>query len=125
MCDAVMNVDVLQSRLQAWAAWLTSGGSAHGYPTKNVLHSSWLPPAPGSTPDMAQRVAGASAMEQRLHHIISTALSVRAQNTLVVVYVMRAPPAECVQLLGCEAATVRARVREAKALISRQLQATA
>lgn len=90
MADATMDVDVLQGRLQAWAAWLTGGGSGVGYPTKSVLHSSWLPPTAGLTPTMVAGTGDGGRRERALHHVISTALSVRLQNTLVVVYVMRA-----------------------------------
>ncbi len=112
-----MNVDVLQQRLQAWAAWLTGGGSGDGYPTKSVLHSSWLPPTPGMTPTMKTSTGSAGRQEREMHAIIS-ALSVRLQNTLVAVYVMRASAAEQVVLLECQASTVRARVGEAKRLIA-------
>lgn len=121
MPDAVMDVDVLHGRLQAWATWLTAGGRGEGYPTKSVLHSSWLPPAPGMTPTMRTSVGDGGRRERALHQVISQALSVRLQNTLVVVYVMRASAAEQATLLDCQESTVRARVREAKALIARAL----
>ena len=117
----MLTVDVLQARLYAWAAWLTGGGSGSGYPTKNVLHESWMPPAPGQTPTMTS--GGASTRQEReLHGIITTALSLRLQNTLVVVYVMRAKADEQVLRLDCQASTVRARISEAKAIISLALQ---
>ena len=118
MRDAAMDVDVLHQRLLAWAAWLTGGGSGAGYPTKSVLHSSWLPPAPGSTPTMKTTPAGSTAPQRELHAIISQALSVRLQNTLAVVYLMRASAEEQAALLECQPSTVRARVGEAKRLIA-------
>jgi hypothetical protein len=121
MREATMDVDVLHGRLQAWATWLTGGGSGDGYPTKSVLHSSWLPPTPGMTPTMATSTGDGNRRERALHHVISTALSVRLQNTLVVVYVMRCTEAERVALLECQESTVRARVREAKMLIGRAM----
>ena len=121
MREATMDVDVLHGRLQAWATWLTGGGSGVGYPSKSVLHSSWLPPTPGQTPTMVTSTGDGGRRERELHQIISTALSVRLQNTLVVVYVMRASAAEQASRLECQEATVRARVREAKALIGRAL----
>lgn len=119
--EAAVGADVMQGRLVAWAAWLTSGGSGEGYPTKSVLHSSWLPPTPGQTPTMASSTGSTGRRERALHQMISAELSVRLQNTLVVVYVMRASPAEQVVLLECQASTVRARVSEAKALLARAL----
>ena len=121
MREATMEVDPMQGRLVAWAAWLTSGGSGEGYPTKSVLHSSWLPPTPGQTPTMVSSTGTTGRRERALHQMISAELSVRLQNTLVVVYVMRASPAEQVVLLECLASTVRARVSEAKALLARAL----
>ena len=123
MREAVIDVDVLHQRLLAWAAWLTGGGSGVGYPTKSVLHSSWLPPAPGSVPAMRTSAAGSTTRERELHAVIRQALSVRLQNTLVVVYLMRASAGEQATLLECEASTVRARVREAKRLIGMALAA--
>lgn len=120
MRDAVMDVDVLQQRLQAWAAWLTGGGSGAGYPTKSVLHSSWLPPTPGMTPTMKASTGGAGQQERQMHRIVS-GLSVRLQNTLVAVYVMRASAGEQAVLLDCQQSTVRARVAEAKRLIAQAL----
>ena len=121
MVDQMNSADVLQTRLYAWAAWLTGGGSGAGYPTKNVLHESWMPPTPGQTPTMT--TGGASTRQEReLHSIIATALSLRLQNTLVVVYVMRAKADEQVMRLDCQASTVRARISEAKSIISQALQ---
>ena len=121
MRDAAMDVDVLHDRLQAWATWLTAGGSGDGYPTKSVLHSSWLPPTPGMTPTMATSTGDGGRCERALHTLIGTVLSVRLQNTLVAVYVMRCTEAERVALLRCQESTVRARVREAKLLIARAM----
>ena len=121
MRDATITVDVIQNRLQAWAAWLTGGGSGAGYPTKSVLHESWLPPTPGQTPSMRTDGGGSTRQERELHAIIASALSVRLQNTLVVVYVMRAKPDEQVMRLDCQQSTVRARVSEAKAIIGKAL----
>jgi len=121
MREATIDVDVLHRRLQAWATWLTAGGNADGYPTKSVLHSSWMPPAPGMSPVMATTAAHGNRQERQLHGLISNALCVRLQNTLVVVYVMRASAAEQARLLDCQQSTVRARVREAKSLIARAL----
>ena len=116
--------DALQQRLLSWAAWLTSGGSSVGYPTKSVLHESWLPPTAGATPTMVVAPASSNAPHRELHAIIE-ALSLKLQNTLVVVYLMRAKPAEQVALLECQASTVRARVTEAKRLIGMALNGRA
>ena len=36
----------LERRLVEWGQWATSGQRGSGYPTKSVLHESWLPPDP-------------------------------------------------------------------------------
>jgi DNA-directed RNA polymerase specialized sigma24 family protein len=82
----------------------------------NVLHKSWLPPAPGRAPSM--RVASGSDVLHRLLHARIALLSLRLQNTLVLVYVMRLPAAEQANRLGCAEATVRGRVLEAKRLLT-------
>ena len=117
----MLTMDAMQARLYAWAAWLTGAGSGAGYPTKSVLHESWLPPTPGQTPTMT--TGNASTLQEReLHGIITTSLSLRLQNTLVVVYVMRAKPDEQVLRLECQSSTVRSRISEAKAIIGKALQ---
>lgn len=114
---AATSHDVINSRLQAWAAWLTSSGSGAGFPTKSVLHESWLPPTPGQTPTMTTSTGGAGRQERALHMLIK-GFSMRLQNTLVVVYVMRAKPSEQARLLECQESTVRARLAEARQLIA-------
>ena len=121
MDDARATIDVMQYRLLAWAAWLKGGSTAAGYPTKNVLHQSWMPPAPGQTPSMRATGGGSTAQERAMHGIIGT-LSLRLQNTLVVVYVMRASSDEQVRLLECQASTVRARIGEAKSLLAQLMR---
>jgi|GEM_PF-1497778 len=122
MRDSMTEVDVLHERLQAWAAWLTAGTSGAGYPTKSVLHSSWLPPTPGSTPTMRTTPTSSTKQQRELHAVIQT-LCLRLQNTLVVVYLMRVSPAVQATLLDCQPSTVRARVAEAKQLIANELNA--
>lgn len=115
--ETMPTIDVMERRLLAWAAWLTGGRSSAGYPTKNVLHQSWLPPAAGQLPAMVSVQAQPTAQERQVHAALGQ-LSVRLQNTVVVVYVMRAAPDEQARLLECQASTVRARVGEAKAALS-------
>ena len=117
-------VDVMEQRLLAWAAWLKGGRTSAGYPTKSVLHQSWMPPAPGQTPTLRSVPSGSDAQQQQTHLDIQ-ALSVRLQNTLVVVYLDRAKPDEQVYRLDCQASTVRARVLEAKRLLARMADARA
>lgn len=120
MRDAT-TVDVMEQRLLAWAAWLKGGRDSAGYPTKSVLHQSWMPPAPGQTPTMRSAPGGSDALQRQTHDDIQ-ALSVRLQNTLVVVYLDRATVSEQVYRLDCQPSTVRARVVEAKRLLARMAE---
>lgn len=112
-----LNVDPMHARLLAWAVWLTGGASGAGYPTKSVLHESWLPPQQGQLPTMRSGGGTSTAMERALDRDIRS-LSVRLQNTLVVVYLMRAQVDEQVRVLECQPSTVRARLREAGRLLA-------
>lgn len=114
--------DVMQHRLIAWAAWLTTAGNGAGYPTKSVLHDSWLPPSPGQVITMRACAAGNNHQERRIDTAIRQ-LSGRLQDTLAVVYLMRAKPAEQAQRLDCQDSTVRARVAQAKQQLSLMLDA--
>lgn len=125
LCQGSLVVDPVHHRLQAWAAWLTGGAAGLGYPTKSVLHHSWMPPAPGQAPTMRTAAGdGGAALARSLHRDILS-LSLRLQNTLVVVYLMRAKPAEQVRLLECQASTVRARLTEARRLLAGMADARA
>jgi DNA-directed RNA polymerase specialized sigma24 family protein len=107
--------DAMEARLREWATWLACGTSA-GFPVTNVLHQSWLPPAPGQLPTM--QTGGRSTRRERAMHAAVLSLSRRLQNTLFVVYVQRVGAQEQAVRLECAASTVRARVIEAKRLLS-------
>ena len=114
---AHLAVDVMEQRLQAWAAWLKGGNTGAGYPTKSVLHPSWMPPPPGATPAMRTSPASSDRPQRELDADIR-ALSLRLQDTLAVVYLWRTKPADQAAQLECQTSTVRARVGEAKRLLS-------
>lgn len=115
-------VDTVEQRLASWAAWLRGGSKGIGYPVTNVLHESWLPPAPGQMPTMM--AGGFSTRRERQLHRCVQALSVRLQNTLVVVFVLRATGVDQARMLQCEGSTVRARVAQAKKLLADMLAST-
>lgn len=118
MAETMM--ETMERHLLAWGGWLQGGRRVDGYPVTNVLHESWLPPSPGMTPTM--KVGGRSDRIERVVHGAVAGMSVRMQNTLVVVYVMRASPAEWPERLGCAEATVRQRVQQAKRVLWREVQ---
>lgn len=110
-----VEADVMEARLREWASWLACGTSA-GFPVTNVLHQSWLPPSPGQLPTM--QTGGRSTRRERATHAAVLSLSRRLQNTLFVVYVQRVSADEQALRLECATSTVRARVVEAKRLLS-------
>ncbi len=106
--------DRAQMLLERWAAWLQgSGAAAAGYPTKSVLHPSWLPPASGMVPVMHTTPASNCRQERAVHAVVC-GMSKTMQDTLVVVYVWRKSEAERAAALQCQPSTVRARVAQAK-----------
>lgn len=110
---ALVADDVLQERLQQWGAWLAAGGRpVSGFPTKSVLHQSWMPPSQGVLHSRVVRTVS-DRRERELHRCIGR-LSVKLSNALIVVFVHRVPPDEQAVRLGCQQATVRARIAHAR-----------
>ena len=112
-------VDRMEQRLQAWAHWLTLGGNGDGYAAMSVLHPEWMPPTPGTTPNLK---VGTSDAYHRATHAAVVTLSRRLQATLLVHYCKRLSVADQAQLLECGLATVHSRVREAKRQLAVALQ---
>ena len=112
-----LHVDVIERRLQLWAAWRNGGRTAAGYPTRNVLHPGWTPPAHGSTPTMRTVVIQPDTIERLTDEAVGV-LPRRLQDTVTAVYIMRSSACERAKLLGCAESTVRARVIEAKRLLA-------
>lgn len=111
----------IHARLQEWAHWRTLGGSGDGYPTKSVLHPSWMPPTPGTTPTPKVSTGG-NARRQRDVDCAVGLLSRRMSDTVVVHYCMRLPVPEQALRLGCAESTVHARIRTAQRLVMQHLQ---
>ena len=100
--------------LREWASWLRNGKqTGGGWPTKNILHESWLPPAPGSRVDTRTVAVSSDARERAMHAAIGE-LSVRQANTVVLVYLMRTSVADAALQLACGEGTVRGRIMDAK-----------
>lgn len=105
-------LDAMERRLQAWGAWRGQTGSADGYPSKSVLHPTWSPPSAGTTPTLHAARRGDGEERAMDGHIGS--LSVKLRDAVFLRYVKRMPDAAMAQSLGCQQATARARVVEAK-----------
>lgn len=105
----------IEVALRAWGAAMRAGRSGCGYPSVNVLHRSWSPPAQGMRPGMKVTPSMAADVARLGARIAE--LCLRLRNTLVVVYVHGLPAVEQAARLGCAESTVRARVREAKLLL--------
>ena len=108
--------DKIERRLQHWAAWLGCGKTGEGFAVTNVLHPSWMPPAPGSRPTL--QVSRQSDRLERDTHRAVALLPIRLRNTVVVVYVQKLNVVERMLRLECQASTVRARIAAAKYLLA-------
>lgn len=111
----------IEERLVDWAQWVTVGGRGCGYPAMSVLHQSWLPPTPGTTPNM--KVATGNERRNRETHRAIGMLSVRLANTVVVHYCQRLPMDDQALRLQCSVSTVHARIEQAHRLIRAALAA--
>lgn len=103
--------------LKDWAHWLSCGRNGGGFPRTNVLHQSWLPPTPGSTPTLKVGAAD-HTLHQRMHRAVAR-LSVRLANTVVVHYCYRLSEAEQCARLQCARATLHHRLATARAQLQR------
>lgn len=107
-----MRNEAIERRLCAWAAWFNGGGACEGgWPVKNILHPSWLPPAGGSTPMPAPSQRG-DADERQMHRAIGM-LSGTTIATIVVHYAKRWPLDRQAEELGCSASAIGMRVDRA------------
>ena len=108
-----MRIEAIERRLHDWAAWFNSGGCVvdGGWPVKNILHPSWLPPGGGSSTPVAA-VARSDLLERATHKAIGT-LSDKLIATVVVHYCRRMTLEQQAQALGCRPAAVGVRVERA------------
>lgn len=108
-----MRVEAVERRLVEWAAWFNAGGAScdGGWPVKNILHPSWLPPSGGASPSMP---AGrrADTREREVHKAIAL-LSDRTIAAVVVRYCKRWTLAQQAEALGCSEAAVGVRIGRA------------
>lgn len=110
----------IDRRLREWAAWFNAGGSAvGGWPVKNILHPSWLPPSAGSLVVLPARV-GSDARARQVHRAIGM-LSDKLIAALVVRYCKRWSVAAQAQELGCGEAALHARVVRAQGRLAELL----
>lgn len=109
--------DAMHQRLLEWAAWVTVGDGS-GYPSMSVLHESWTPPTPGTTPTM--KVCAPSSARQT--HRIMAGWSVRQRNTVALYYCTQLPVAEQALRLECGERTVYERIDVAHRLLRQALQ---
>jgi DNA-directed RNA polymerase specialized sigma24 family protein len=106
-------IDRIEMRLVRWAEYVTVGDGS-GYPSKSVLHDSWMPPTPGTTTTLKV----AAPTDARQTHRAIGFLSRRLANTVVMHYVLKPAIDEQAERLGCAIPTVYTRVEQAH----RQLQ---
>lgn len=108
-----MRLESVDKRLVEWAAWFNAGGVTvdGGWPVKNILHPSWLPPSGGASPSLP---AGrrADTREREVHRALAE-LSDKLIAAVVVHYVKRWTVANQAAALGCSEEAVRMRVGRA------------
>lgn len=117
-----MRNEAVERRLQAWAAWFNAGGAASangGWPVKNILHPSWLPPTGGGAP--AVPCAGRGDHQERETHQALGLLTDKLLAAVVVHYCKRWPLAQQARELACSETTVAMRVERAHRALLRHL----
>lgn len=105
-----MRIESVDRRLVEWAAWFNAGGVkvGGGWPVKNILHPSWLPPSGGAVPVLPSG-RRADTREREVHQAIGR-LSDKLIAAVVVHYCKRWPLAQQAVELGCTEVAVGARV---------------
>lgn len=117
----MLSDDQVHQRLLAWAWWRKSARQGDGFPTVNILHPSWMPPAGGRRPGM--RVSPAT--DDRQHREIERAVSLlsrRLRETVQEHYLQGGDAAAQARRLQCAESTRRSRLQEARRWIGEILQ---
>lgn len=108
----------MHHRLQEWAQWMKVGDGS-GYPVTSVLHPSWSPPSPGTTPTM--KVASPSSARQTARAMTGPGWSARLRNTVALYYLTNLPIAEQAARLDCDESTVHKRIETAHRMLRHAL----
>lgn len=110
----------IEKRLQEWAQWVTSGQRGAGYPSKSVLHESWSPPDPGSTP--TPKISNGNEARNWATHRAIGRLQRRFRNTVIVCYCIRPLTLQQqAERLKVAPSTVYARLAMARRLVKMDL----
>lgn len=116
-----MRSKAVEQRLVEWAAWFNAGGcvAQGGWPTKNILDPSWLPPSGGGVPAVV--TGGRSDRRERYTHEAIGMLSDKLICAVVVHYCKRWSLADQAQALQCGESTVSQRVERAHMALAASL----
>lgn len=115
-------VDLADKALREWSYWVRGGRVVDGFPRCNVLHKSWMPPAPGVRPMMSVSRARDDSMQRVVHQALGM-LSVKLANTVVVHYCYRLSVADQCSKLGCAPSTLHHRLQAVREVVSARLRA--
>lgn len=109
----------LDARLYEWGAWFNRSGVCSGWPRKNILHPSWLPPDGGGAVVVAQQTTS-DAREREVHEAIS-AMSDRLLVVVVGKYARRMSSARMALELCVTSAAIDGRLRRAREALAQAL----
>lgn len=109
-------IDWVEARLLRWAEACTVGDGS-GYPMMSVLHPNWSPPGGGQLPVM--KVSKATDVLETARAIDQ--LSLKLHQAVVVHYCKRGTVERQCEELGCERATLYARVDAAHVALAELL----
>lgn len=115
------NNDAIDARLWRWAEWLKAGDGS-GYPVRNILHPSWMPPAGRSGGAPAVPTPTDAKQTHRLLHDREI-VSDTQRATVSAVYLLRMSAAEAAAVLHCAPSTVRDRIARVQAALAAALSA--
>lgn len=104
----------IEQRLSEWGAWFSAGGcGGDGFPGKNILHPSWLPPV-GGTPHTLTAVHASSDRRERETHDAIGALSDKLIVVIVGRYSKRMTAAQQAIALRVSSSAIEARLDRAR-----------
>lgn len=114
--------DDIDARLRRWAEWL-SGGDGSGYPARNILDPSWMPPDGQPRGSIMHSAPPTDAGETHAIIMADGYLSDTRRATLSAVYLLRMTHTQAAVVLDCSPRTVADRIERIQAALAATLEA--